>query len=286
MRAAELRALAPEPFASWDTVVASLDAATTPGRRAAVGALVASVLRTEPPEPDSAPDALDPAVAAFAEQVVLDVGSLTDGQRAAALADLGAEGFGFVQLLYVTDLGTRMAAAWRQLFGTELGIDDPAAGVELWPALDAFMTAVARRHALDPLTTELVRLRGARAHRCRLCQSLRNVRAANAGADEATYDEIDRHETSTVLSERQRVALRIVDAILWTPAAYPDGLAASARHTFSDAEVVEIVLDVARNAANKIAVALGADEANVAEGLEYYDVDERGELVYGLTPAR
>ena len=47
---------------------------------------------------------------------------------------------------------------------------------------------------------------------------------------------------------------------------------------------LEIVLDVARNAANKIAVTFGADQANVAEGVEYYDVDERGELVYGLDP--
>jgi hypothetical protein len=49
---------------------------------------------------------------------------------------------------------------------------------------------------------------------------------------------------------------------------------------------VELVLDVARNAANKIAVAFGADEAHVTDGVEFYDVDERGELVYGLTPGR
>ena len=47
--------------------------------------------------------------------------------------------------------------------------------------------------------------------------------------------------------------------------------------------LVELVLDIMRNAANKIAVAFRADEAHVTEGVEYYDVDDDGQLVYGLT---
>ena len=38
-----------------------------------------------------------------------------------------------------------------------------------------------------------------------------------------------------------------------------------------------------RNALNKIAVALGADAAHVEDGIEIYDIDAAGELVYGLT---
>ena len=37
---------------------------------------------------------------------------------------------------------------------------------------------------LDPVTTELVRLRCARQHDCRICQTLRLSTAANLGADE------------------------------------------------------------------------------------------------------
>ena len=118
------------------------------------------------------------------------------------------------------------------------------------------MHSVARLDALDPLTTEIVRLRGARAHNCRLCRSLRNVRAANDGADESVYDQIDHHETSS-LAPRHRVALRLVDAILWQPAAHPAGLRDDVRAAFTDRETVEIVLDVARNAANKIAGRVG-----------------------------
>ena len=56
-------------------------------------------------------------------------------------------------------------------------------------------------------------------------------------------------------------------------------LTARVRAELADAEVVEIVLDVVRNGANKIAVALGGDAPVVSEGIEYYDVDATGEVV-------
>ena len=46
---------------------------------------------------------------------------------------------------------------------------------------------------------------------------------------------------------------------------------------------VELVLDVTRNALNKVAVALGADAAHVDDGIEVYDVEPDGSLVYGLS---
>lgn len=281
--ARSLRALAPDAFTAWDEVVASVPVAIGPEHALDVETLTVALL--DPPRAAPArPHRLPPAVAELAEQFVLDVSSCTQEQRAAAMAELGGDAFPFVQVLYVSDLGTRMRAAWRQLFGV-----DPAAHVDarldLWPALESFMSTVARMEALDPLTTEIVRLRGARAHNCRLCKSLRNVRAANGGADETVYDAIDHYETST-LSARHQVALRLVDAMLWQPTRYPDDLAGELRASFTDGEIAELVLDVARNAANKIAVAFGADEAHVTDGIEFYDVDERGELVYGLTPGR
>ena len=284
LTAAELRSLAPEPFADWDAVIAAASASAAE-RDSGAPALVASLLgdAAMPPAGDG-----EDVVRRFAGQVVVDVGSLGDDERAAALAALGADAFAYVQHVYVADLGFRTGAAWQQLFGTEPGSKRTGGAepsTDLWGALDAFMHSVARLDALDPLTTEIVRLRGARAHNCRLCRSLRNVRAANDGADESVYDQIDHHETSS-LAPRHRVALRLVDAILWQPAAHPAGLRDDVRAAFTDRETVEIVFDVARNAANKIAVALGADAAHVSEGVEYYDTDARGDLVYGLTPDR
>jgi len=283
----ELAALAPTAFAAWSDVVGALRPTVGAGRLAALAARVSGLLGTPTTDLPVAFDAtaappLDASTQAFVDQFVVDVGAMSDEQRAAALAALGAGAFPFVQALYVLDLGTRMGAAWRQLFGVRLAPGGTAGG-DLWTALETFMRAVARLDALDPVTTELVRLRGARAHDCRLCRSLRNVRAAEAGTGEETYDQIDHYEDSA-LSERHRVALRLVDAVVWQPAAHPDGLADAVHREFSPAQTVELVLDIARNAANKIAVAFRADDPHVTEGVEYYDVDRDGGLVYGLTP--
>lgn len=284
----DLAALAPAPFAAWSDVVGALRPAVGAERLAGLATSVSVLLATRPGDLPVDPEfvtssAFDGPTQAFVDQFVLDVSAITDDQRAGGLAALGADAFPFVQALYVLDLGTRVGAAWRQLFGIEFE-PGPAGGVDLWTALETFMRAVARLDALDPVTTEIVRLRGARAHDCRLCRSLRNVRAAEAGTGEDTYDQIDHYEQSS-LPERHRVALRLVDAIVWQPATYPDDLVASVHREFSPTETVELVLDVARNAANKIAVAFRADDPHVAEGVEFYDVDPEGDLVYGLTPS-
>ncbi len=287
------RRFAPEAFSAFD--------ALDPARRRAIAPELVDRIRSEAsdqlgaaviasiPASASAPEteARDRAVSSFTQQFVVDVSSISAEQRAAFLAQVGRDAFALVQVIWVTDFGIRTEAAWRQLFDevNEPRPDlDASTGPDLWPAMEAFMAAVARLDRLDPLTTELVRLRGARAHNCRLCRSLRHVRAVEDGADESTFDQIDDYEHGD-LSERHRVALRLTDAMLWTPITYPVGLVDQVRDAFAPSEVVELVLDVTRNTANKIAVALGADEARVTDGVEFYDIGADGELVYGMTPA-
>jgi hypothetical protein len=87
------------------------------------------------------------------------------------------------------------------------------------------------------------------------------------------------------LTERHRAALDLVDAFIWQPLAWPGSLADRLRASFSPGEAIELVLDLMRNSANKIAVALAADAPHVSEGVEYYDIDlASGELLYGLSP--
>lgn len=264
----DLRALAPEAFAALDRM-----------RGCALGSGVDRRL------------AASPAVARYAEQFNVDVASLTAEQRAAAARELGDELFGFVQAIWALDMADRIEHAWRQLLSielrapishTDIGSElPPTDATEMWAAVETFLPAVARLSALDPVTTEVVRLRGARAHDCRLCRSLRSVGAIEAGADDGTFDAIDRYETSD-LEERLKVALRLTDALIWEPRTWREGLAAEVRAHFSPAEAMELVLDVVRNGANKIAVALEVDQANVTDGVEYFAMDESGGLVYGL----
>ena len=222
----------------------------------------------------------DDAVRRWAEQFGADVAGIDDAQRSAFLAAMGERAFDVVVAAWAVDMAARVDAAVVALTGAARSWPD-AAPTSLWPAIDAFLPVVARLDALDPVTTELVRLRGAQANACRLCCSRRSVDAVAAGADASTFDAVDRYESSD-LPEHQKVALRLVDAMLWTPAAWPNGLAEQVHEHLGPDAAIELVLDVARNGANRIAVALGADAATVTDGVEWFATDADGELTYGL----
>ena len=295
-REIDVRAIAPDAFGAFEKVIASARASVDPELYAIVRARIATLLgiageapaddrqRALPQWPDSPLfTERDRACLAFAEQFVLDVSSVSAEQRAALASALGAGAAAFAQTLYAIDFELRLRAAFGQLFGADPLAAHPAAAPRaLWPALEAMLPVIARRASLDPLTSELVRLRGARIHSCRMCKSLRNVRAFTQGGGESTFDRIDFYERSD-LAEPHKVALRLTDAILSQPAAFPAGLAAQVRTHYTPEQTVELVLDVARNGLNKFAVAMGVDGVGVGEGIGYYDTDERGDLVYGLS---
>lgn len=230
------------------------------------------------------PNLDDPAIAEFADQFALDVSSMDDAQRTAFFAAAGDQAFAVAQRIYAHDLVPRVRAVLGTVLpGLPLPEDSPHHG-DTWPLLETFMSAVARLDALDATTTELVRLRGARLHDCALCKSRRSQDALDAGASEATFAAVDSWPTSD-LSARAKAALAVTDAVVLTPDAVPDQTVAAALRELSDAEIVEVVLDVMRNAANKIAVALGADAATVTEGVELFTTDADGNLqVVGTRP--
>lgn len=143
------------------------------------------------------------------------------------------------------------------------------------------MTGGARMRALDPVTSELVRLRGAAQHNCRVCKSLREVSALDAGGSETLYGEIERFDTSVLLDVRAKAALRYADALIWTPAHLAVDVAVEVRSRFSDDEAVELTFDIMRNASNKVAVSLGADAPRVQQGTERYRIGLDGQTVFG-----
>ena len=217
-------------------------------------------------------------VTEFAEQFSADVTGINNAQRAAFSDLLGPDVFVVATLIYIADFVPRVDAGLRAL-GVELPLEPVSWDHDTSPAdyiLDVFVPSVARMRALDPVTTELVRLRGARQHNCRLCRSLRESSALDAGASEAVYDEIDHYESSE-LSERHKAALRYTDALIWTPAQVSGD---EVLKHFSRDEAIELTVDVMRNACNKVAVALGVDAPRVSEGTEQYRIGDDGQPIY------
>jgi alkylhydroperoxidase family enzyme len=219
-----------------------------------------------------------PAVRAFAEQFRTDVAAVDDELRKALAAETREHQVAVVQMIWIGDVAPRLDGVLDQLFGpSEWPTTRRFPVRDIWGVIDEFMRAVARHAALDPTTTELIRLRGARQHDCRLCQSRRAVAAISAGADEATFSAVDDYENSD-FSDSTKAALALTDAIIWTPSEVPEEVVARVREHLTDEQAVEVVLDVIRNATNKIAVALGADAAEVTEGVQLFTTDADGVL--------
>jgi alkylhydroperoxidase family enzyme len=223
-------------------------------------------------------------LAAFAEQFATDVTGIGDNQRRRFLEAFGDSAFRVATTVFVADFVPRVWAGGEALgfgkpgFTTEVEWDGDADPVE--DLLNGFVPAVARKRDLDPVTTELVRLRGAEAHNCRLCRSLRETHALEAGGSEELYRQIGDYESAGDLTDAQKAALRYVDALIWTPSDITEDVIDGVHEHFSERQMVELTLDVMRNAANKIAVSLGADAPRVAEGTERYEVDEAGQTIF------
>jgi alkylhydroperoxidase family enzyme len=224
----------------------------------------------------------DPQLAEFAEQFAVDVSVISADQRAAFMSASGKKAFQLAVLIFIADFVPRVRAGL-----TALGFA-PVVDPVVWDRdtdpidllLNRFTSTVGALRELDPVTTEVIRLRGAVQHNCRLCKSLREGAALDAGGSESMYSDIERYESSALLDERHKAALRYVDALIWTPSKIDADGVAGVREHFSDAEALEITLDVMRNAANKIAVALGGDAPRVEEGTERYLLGLDGQPVY------
>jgi len=233
---------------------------------------------------------------AFAEQLSIDVSSVDESLRAQFLQSFGAQAFPVAIATYIADFTPRLRRTLEQLFR-------PAA--EGWVAMEGdaavnkdavanknaqadfvtvfmeFLRVVYNMRGLDPVLTELVRLRGARQHQCRMCKSLRAHSALAAGADDAAFAAVDHYADSDLLSTRQKAALALTDAMIWQPGFISDTVIEGIHQNFSPAEAVELVLDIMRNAANKPAVALGSDAAS-SDSVQVYDIDEAGQMHIGL----
>lgn len=254
-----------------------LDEGTFSAIRAATAGAVGLVPLAGTPRPAQVPPV---SVVELAEQFAVDVTMVDDELRAAWAQATGDASFSAVQMVYVADFVPRLRAALDALFGPDEWWDPPVTAVaDSWDVVDTFMREVARLDALDPVLTELVRLRGARQHECRVCKSRRSLAAIEAGAQAATFQAVD-HYRSSDLPAAAQAALALTDAMIWTPSRLRPEAVDAVRAHLAPAQAVEVVLDVTRNAANKIAVALAADAPVVGSGVELFETDAEGNLSF------
>jgi len=240
--------------------------------------------------------ALEKQCLAFTEQSVIDVANL----NRSAVAELGKhfpEGqlHAFVVALYVTECTQRLEMLIPRLLAgtaTEASVSSASGGRAEEPggvdaALDRYQEAVVRGTALDPVVAEMVRLRCARTHKCRICRTVRLVSAREAGVDDAMTAKIDFYEMSD-LDERIKTALRITDAFITRPDMLSEAVIRQARASFTPEALAEMCLDITKWSTQKIHVALGTDAADAlpkdAQGVSFFSFDPEGRVA-GFTAA-
>ena len=155
-----------------------------------------------------------------------------------------------------------------------------SAGGPLENAIAEFAAAAVRARGIDPIITELVRLRCAQYHDCRLCGSFRVQEALDAGFDESMQKAIGSHETSD-FSPKIKAALRLCDAMIMRPGDIEPGLRDELNEHFSDAEIMEICVDVMKWSQQKSLVALRIEPPASEEHLTQLIFGSDGHPVFG-----
>ena len=161
-------------------------------------------------------------ILAFTEQFLMDVGGTDATVRAGLIEHFGADSAReLVSAIYVVEFTQRLQLIAARVLDDDASspalVSPPPVG-DASPAdlLNEYQAAVIRGSTLDPMTTELIRLRCARTHQCRICQTLRLADALAAGVDEEITAQIDFYERSD-LPDRAKVALRVTDAFITRP---------------------------------------------------------------------
>jgi alkylhydroperoxidase family enzyme len=235
---------------------------------------------------------------AFSEQFVIDVSSITPADVARLGRHFAGEHLNeFVIALYVTECTQRLEMVCPLLLATSPAVPDHSAigggranrqsvsedaRPSLQGVLEEYEGAVVRGTALDPIITEMVRLRCARTHDCQICKTLRLADARAAGADDAMTMKVDFYERSD-LDERTKIALRITDAVITRPDALADTVVNQARSLLSQDQLAELCLDITRWSTQKILVSLGTDTADALpkneDGESFFSFGEDGHVV-------
>jgi hypothetical protein len=155
-----------------------------------------------------------------------------------------------------------------------------SAGGPLETGIAEFAAAAVRARAVDPVITECVRLRCAQYHDCRICGSLRVQEALDSGFDETMYRAIADHENSD-FRPAIKAALRLCDAMIMHPGRIEPELSLQLHEHFSDAEIVEICVDVMKWSQQKALVALRIEPPASEEHLTQLIFGADGHPVFG-----
>ncbi len=270
--------------------------------RLRIDSLIGDGALTQDPFPEGGSDltARQGVALLFAEQFIIDVSGIKETDRESLRQYFpGEEMRELITALYILECTYRLTLVSRALLcdksvPADTGDFEIVALISneqpnIRRSLKDYQDAVVRGADLDSITTELVRLRCARTHNCRICQTLRLSDARAAGANDTMTEKVDFYELSD-LDENYKIALRITDAFISRPDTLSAETIVAARTNYSPAQLAEMCLDITKWSTQKIHVALGTDGADAIpkneQGLSFFGFDDLGQVTgYSPTPA-
>ncbi|ONH32601.1 hypothetical protein BL253_04610 [Pseudofrankia asymbiotica] len=229
-------------------------------------------------------DPLGQAVVAFTDGFVRHVATRRPDLVAVLREHLRGRGTReLAEIIYVFDQAARLVIGHGRLFdpgefGDAPPDEAPSEPRSLGAANLLLHDAALGLSALDPVTTELVRLRAGSYHDCRTCLSLRLVIDGRVVVDEELFARLGGYADDPAFSPSRRAALRYADAHMTGPRQITPELRAELRTHFSAAQLVELSLDVTAWNYQKTLVALDLDAPASGEGLTGMAINADGSL--------
>jgi len=141
------------------------------------------------------------------------------------------------------------------------------AAPDVYKGMAAFQTAAAQ--GLDPVVSELVKIRASQLNRCAFCLDMHLTDARKQGETQLRLDLLAAWaETPGLYTERERAALALTEAMtLLTDEFVPDAVYERAAEHFEEAELARLIAQiVAINAWNRFQVTTRAVPAGLMAG--------------------
>jgi alkylhydroperoxidase family enzyme len=248
---------------------------------------------------------LDGSALAYTEQFVVAPGNVTDADNSELQRHVGPAGLfnfvhalnileGYLRLSVLLELRSQLLAAPPVRSAAEpvphttdvRPPTDPSAreaykDLVLDPtfleARIAFTKAVHRLGEVDPLMSEIVRLRNAQHQQCQFCSSFRRSVPLPTNVPDLSLA-VARFEQSA-LGDKSKVMLRLIDALLTVPSDLPEQLRTDSLANFSGTAILEALLKVTSLSQDKSRIALRFDGPFSPGQLTSFVYDQEGVFV-------
>jgi alkylhydroperoxidase family enzyme len=163
--------------------------------------------------------------------------------------------------------------------------------VEVWAykpkmlsGMGKFQGAVRKGLTVDERLANLIELKGAQMIGCEFCVDLGSQICRNSGFTDDELLALPRYRSSDLFTEREKLALDYVVAVMRTPVEVTDDLFARLKEHFTSEQLVEITAFLTVINLDRFNAAFGIGSAGFSEGMICVPPDRPARSAAGATP--